>query len=372
MSGESSTRACGDPDAIVTVTESPPSGVSLPHRDGLAAVSVVIVNYNAGEVLADCLASVLPQASEVVVVDNASEPGPFETVIERFADHPNLTVIRSPRNSGFSSGCNLGIRRSGQPAILLLNPDCVVAPGALIAMSDVLHADERTGMVGGYLTSLDGREQGGGRRAVPTPWRSFVRGFGFSRFGKRYPKIAGRFPRLFNDHYMHRQPKPTEPISVEAISGACILMKRAAVDDVGLLDEGYFLHCEDLDLCMRFRKRGWRIMFVPHAPVMHHKGVCSRNRTLFVEWHKHKGMMRFYRKHFRHQYPPALMAVVVAGVWTRFGAIAARHVARETYRRAAELPVALGRRRLRSKAGTHVPATLTRPAPGVATRPVTG
>lgn len=336
----------------------------------LAAVSVVIVNFNAGEVLADCLVSVLSRARQVIVVDNASEPATFEPVIGRFSGHPNLTVIRSPRNGGFSYGCNLGIHASTEPAVLLLNPDCVVAPDSLAAMCAVLHAEDSVGMVGGYITCVDGSEQGGGRRAVPTPWRSFVRGFGLSRFARRFPRTARRFPRLFNDFYLHLQPKPTEPIPVEAISGACILMKRQAMDDVGLLDEGYFLHCEDLDICMRFRQRGWSIVFVPHAPVLHHKGVCSKNRTLFVEWHKHKGMMRFYHKHFRHQYPPVLMAIVAAGVWSRFGAIAARHLARKAGQHAAALPALLARKRLQSRAGAHAPVGAAGRRALVATRPV--
>jgi GT2 family glycosyltransferase len=335
----------------------------------LAAVSVVIVNFNAGEVLADCLVSVLTQARQVIVVDNASEPGDFEPVIGRFTGHPALTVIRSPKNGGFSYGCNLGIRASTEPAVLLLNPDCVVAPDSLAAMCDVLHAEERVGMVGGFITCTDGSEQGGGRRAVPTPWRSFVRGFGLSRFAQRFPRVARRYPRLFNDFYLHLQPKPTEPIAVEAISGACILMKRQAVDDVGLLDEGYFLHCEDLDICMRFRQQGWGIVFVPHAPVLHHKGACSRNRTLFVEWHKHKGMMRFYHKHFRHQYPPALMTIVAAGVWSRFGAIAARHMAGKISRQIVALPALLARRRLPGGASAHLPMAAGRRRAVVATRP---
>lgn len=336
----------------------------------LAAAAVVIVNFNAGDVLADCLASVLAQARQVIVVDNASEPDDFEPVIGRFAGHPNLTVIRSPRNGGFSYGCNLGIRASTEPAVLLLNPDCVVAPESLVAMCDVLHAEERVGMVGGFVVCTDGSEQGGGRRAVPTPWRSFVRGFGLSRFARRFPRMARRFPRLFNDFYLHLQPKPTEPIAVEAISGACILMKRQAVDDVGLLDEGYFLHCEDLDICMRFRKRGWGIVFVPHAPVLHHKGVCSRNRTLFVEWHKHKGMMRFYHKHFRHQYPPALMTIVAVGVWSRFGAIASRHMARKVRQHVSALPAVLSGKRRRRGAGASGPMVTAHRRAVVASRPV--
>lgn len=331
----------------------------------LQPVSVVIVNFNAGDVLADCLTSVLPQARQVVVVDNASDPDGFEPVIAGFEHNPRLQVVRSPINGGFAYGCNLGARKCSEAAILLLNPDCVVAAGSLERMLRVLDEDLRTGMVGGFITCTDGSEQGGGRRAVPTPWRSLVRVCGFSRFAARYPKVAKRFPKLFNDFYLHLQPKPTEPIHVEAISGACMLMKREAIDDVGLLDEGYFLHCEDLDICMRFRKKRWDIRFVPDAPVLHHKGVCSKNRTLFVEWHKHKGMMRFYHKHFRHQYPPALMGLVAVAVWGRFGAVASRHMARKAKAEIAALPATLARKRLQAKAGVKAAAR-----PVVATRPV--
>jgi GT2 family glycosyltransferase len=107
-----------------------------------------------------------------------------------------------------------------------------------------------------------------------------------------------------------------------------MLIRREALQDVGSLDEGYFLHCEDLDWCMRFRKKGWKILFVADARVVHHRGVCSRSRPVFVEWHKHKGMMRFYRKHFRHQYPGMLMWLVGTGVWLRFALLAAYYTGR--------------------------------------------
>ncbi|HQQ35608.1 MAG TPA: glycosyltransferase, partial [Rugosibacter sp.] len=167
----------------------------------------------------------------------------------------------------------------------------------------------------------DGTEQGGGRRAVPTPWRSFVRAFGLHRFAHRWPK-------LFYDFHLHKQALPERPIEVEAISGACMLVKRAAVEEVGLWDEGYFLHCEDLDWCMLFRQKGWQILFVPDARIVHALGACSRSRRVFVEWHKHKGMVRFYRKFFRHQYPGALMWLVTLGVWLRFGLAAVYLTAR--------------------------------------------
>jgi GT2 family glycosyltransferase len=278
----------------------------------------VIVNHNVdGRFLIDCLESVLPQASEVVVVDNASRADRFEPLIARFESHPRLHVIRSAENRGFAAGCNLGAELATQPMVMFLNPDCTLGAGSLARLCEALQAHPRAAMAGGRLTYVDGIEQGGGRRAVPTPWRSFVRAFGLSR-------LARVSPNLFYDFHLHRQPLPSTPIAVEAISGACMLVTREAIDDFGLMDEGYFLHCEDLDLCMRARAHGWQVLFVPDAPIVHHKGGCSRERPVFVEWHKHKGMIRFYRKHFRRRYPIGLMELVTIGVWLRFVAIATR------------------------------------------------
>ena len=145
----------------------------------------------------------------------------------------------------------------------------------------------------------------------PGPLLTFVRAFGLARFSKRWPK-------LFFDFHLHKEPLPKSPIEVEAISGACMLVRRDAMQEIGLLDEEYFMHCEDLDWCIRFRRGEWKILFVPGARMLHYKGVCSRARPIFVEWHKHRGMMRFYRKLFRHQYPGVLMWLVSVGVWLRF------------------------------------------------------
>ncbi len=282
-------------------------------------VSAIIVNYNAGLLLRACVDSLLacPLAIEIIVVDNASHDGSLGGLSEL----PHIRVIRNPANVGFAAACNIGVAASSAPFLLFLNPDCVIQPGAVSILLAALQSAERVGMVGGLLVNADGTEQGGGRRAVPTPWRSFVRAFGLHRFAHRWPK-------LFYDFHLHKQPLPEGPIEVEAISGACMLVKRAAVEDVGLWDEGYFLHCEDLDWCMRFRQKGWQILFVPDARIVHALGACSRSRRVFVEWHKHKGMVRFYRKFFRHQYPGALMWLVTFGVWLRFGLAAVYLTAR--------------------------------------------
>lgn len=288
-----------------------------------AVISTIIVNYNAGEFLRSCVDSLLncPREIEIIIVDNASADGSLDTL----RGLPCIQIIKNPTNLGFAAACNMGMRVASAPLLLFLNPDCSFKPGALAGLLDAMRADKRVGMAGGLLANLDWTEQAGGRRAVPTPWRSFVRAFGLYRFQDRWPK-------LFFDFHLHKQPLPDRPIEVEAISGACMLVRREAIADVGLWDEGYFLHCEDLDWCMRFRQKGWKILFVPSARITHMLGVCGRSRPIFVEWHKHRGMLRFYRKFFRHQYPGGLMWLVTLGVWLRFGLVIARHTARRASR----------------------------------------
>lgn len=283
-----------------------------------AIISTIIVNFNAGSFLRQCVDSLLncPLEVEIIVVDNASTDGSLAAL----RGLPNVQIIKNPSNVGFAAACNSGVRVASAPVLLFLNPDCFFEPGTLGRLLAAIRADSRVGMVGGLLTNLDGSEQAGGRRAIPTPWRSFVRAFGLARF-------SDRWPRLFFDFHLHKQPLPDQSIEVEAISGACMMVTRAAMQDVGEWDEGYFLHCEDLDWCMRFRQKGWKILFVPSAQINHALGVCSKSRPIFVAWHKHKGMMRFYRKFFRHQYPGVLMGMVAFGVWLRFGLVAAYHTA---------------------------------------------
>jgi GT2 family glycosyltransferase len=285
----------------------------------------VIVNYNAGHLLAECIKSLIPQLNgTIIVVDNASTDDSL-----RFGGlqikNELIRIIRNTENIGFAAACNVGAYHSSAKHLLFLNPDSTLEQGALNRMIDVLESANDIGMVGGMLCNPDGTEQPGGRRVFPTPRRAFMRAFGLSRF-------ANRFPKLFSDFLMHKDPIPVAPVAVEAISGACMLVKREVVDDVGLWDAGYFLHCEDLDWCMRFQQRGYKIMFVPDAKVLHFWGGSSRSRPVFVEWHKHKGMMRFYRKFFRHQYPGVLMGLVAAGVWLRFGLVAGYHTAKRVGR----------------------------------------
>ena len=285
---------------------------------------VVIVNYNAGKLLPNCVSSAIAEGIDrIIVVDNASSDNSIEALEKQYSEKSFLTIIRNHENVGFARACNIGAELSSASCILFLNPDSELSDGALAKMLSTLESASDIGMVGGFLSNPDGTEQPGGRRMFPTPKRAFMRAFGFSR-------LAKFFPEVFSDFLLHKEACPKVPVVVEAISGACMLVKRVAIDNVGLWDERYFLHCEDLDWCMRFQQKGWKIMFVPEAKVMHVWGGCSRRRPIFVEWHKHQGMLRFYQKYFRNQYPGVLWGVVTVGVWLHFSIVASyfslRHV----------------------------------------------
>lgn len=281
-------------------------------------ITTIIVNYNAGSVLVECIVAVIEQTNEVILVDNGSHDQSLAMVEARFAQDARVKVIRNGANLGFSKACNIGARAASQPFLFFLNPDCICGPDSLTRLYRTLLDNPGAGMVGGLLLNPDGSEQAGGRRLTPTPGRTLVRSFGLQRLAKRWPD-------LLVDFNLHRQPLPAAPITVEAISGACMLVKPEALAQVGLWDEAYFLHCEDLDWCMRFTRAGWQILFVPDAPFSHAQGTCSKSRPLFVEWHKHKGMSRFYRKFFRRDYPLPLLWLVLSAIWIRFGFISLLH-----------------------------------------------
>lgn len=282
---------------------------------------VIIVNYNAGSLLIGAVSSSFEAgAARVIVVDNASTDESIEH-LQQSVTSSQLLIISNSQNFGFAKACNIGARASSARHLLFLNPDCVIEKDSLEIMTRALESAADIAMVGGFLANPDGSEQPGGRRVFPTPKRAFMRAFGFSKFAKF-------FPAALSDFLLHLEPLPAGPVVVEAISGACMLVKRTSIESVGLWDEDYFLHCEDLDWCMRFKLSGWKVMFVPNAKITHEWGACSRNRPFFVEWHKHHGMLRFYRKFFRDKYTGVLWWIVVLGVWTRFSLVACYYSAK--------------------------------------------
>jgi GT2 family glycosyltransferase len=277
---------------------------------------VIIVNYNAGGFLPDAVQSVLrsPSVAHVYVVDNGSTDESLSLLPRDQGDR--LTIIRNGANLGFAAGCNVGLKQAAASNILVLNPDCQMSEGAIERLITILRSADRIGMVGPHLLNPDGSEQAGGRRRLPTPSLVLFRALGLRRV----------LPMHLPDYLLHQDPVPPNPIEVEAISGACMMARREMITDIGPLDEQYFLHVEDLDWCMRAHRAGWKILFVPDAKVVHQKGVSSQVQPLTVEYYKHKGMVRFYGKLLDETRSRWLLALVAAGVWTRFGGIATQHL----------------------------------------------
>lgn len=297
-------------------------------RGALDVISVVIVNYNAGALLRTAVGAILNSSVpvEVVLVDNGSWDSSIADVRAQFGNDTRVKIIENRKNLGFARANNIGLQRTRGRYVLVLNPDCIVEPNTLERVRDQLEREPAAGMAGCLLRNRDGSEQPGCRRSVPTPWRTLVRVFHLDRMFPSHPR--------FRNFVLSREPLPDRPSFVEATSGAFMLVRREALDQVGPFDEGYFLHCEDLDWCMRFRKQNWRILFVADVEVTHYQGACSVHRPIFVSWHKHKGMVRFYRKFFRHQYPLPLMALVVGAVWGRFAVLTFRSLPSVALRRA--------------------------------------
>lgn len=274
-------------------------------------VSAIVVNYNAGPLLAELASSLAgqPGLSEFIVVDNASSDGSLELLEAGRIRGMPLRVVKNPRNLGFAVACNQGAALAVDRHLLFINPDCRMAAGALARLTALLESRPDVGVAGPLILNADGSEQRGCRRYLPDPRRALMRVLGLGK-----PAVAGRVAGFD----LAGTPLPEGPAEVEAISGACMLVRSEVFEELGGWDEEYFLHCEDLDLCMRIKHAGFKTMFVPDAVVNHAQGVSSRRRPVFVLWHKHRGMWRYFSKFQRATSPLWLVVLVWFGIWCRF------------------------------------------------------
>jgi hypothetical protein len=272
-------------------------------------ISAVIVNYNAGSDLRELISGLTraQRVTGIVVVDNASRDDSIALIDA--VPKPVIELVRNDENRGFAVACNQGAALARGTYLLFINPDCRISGDALEQLADVLDARPDAGMAGPLIRNPDGSEQRGCRRRLPSPQRALMRVLGL---GSAAPDgTAAGFD-------LTGTPLPDTAVEIEAISGACMLVRRTAFERVGGWDEDYFLHCEDLDLCMRLGLDGSKILFVPDANVIHSQGVSSRRRRLFVLWHKHRGMWRYFSKFQRAASPAWLVLMVWSGIWSRF------------------------------------------------------
>jgi len=278
----------------------------------IPSVSVILVNYNAGPWLTEAVGAALDSsvAVEVIVSDNGSSDESLERLRRVHGRDARLRILENGANLGFAAANNRALSLARAERLLFLNPDCLIAPDTLERLIHYFDARPDVGMIGCLVLDPDGSEQVACRRAIPDPWIALRRILRLDRLSR---SASGRC--LDQRH----QPRPTAPVEVEAISGAFMLTTRRALERVGPLDAGYFLHCEDLDWFVRFHEAGLKILFVPDVSVTHHKGACSTGDPLAVERHKHRGMVRFFRKHQMQRHSRLFGWLVILGIWAHFG-----------------------------------------------------
>ncbi len=266
-------------------------------------VDVVIVSFRGTELLRRCLRSLrdsLPAGeATVTVVDNASGDGTAEMVASEF---PEVRLLPQTRNLGFAVAQNIGIRRGSAPYVLVLNPDAAIDPGTLPPLLELMEATSEVGCAGPALVREDGSFDHAARRSFPTPLSALGHFTGIGRRMEGGALAAYRAPEV------DRGP-------VDAVNGAFMLLRRRALEQVGLFDEGYWMYMEDLDLCRRLRDGGWITFYEPRSRALHTKaGTTEGRRGPKLNIAFHRGMGRFYRRHEAPHRSALLNLAVYCGI----------------------------------------------------------
>jgi GT2 family glycosyltransferase len=278
-------------------------------------VSIIVVAADSGPSLRDCvmraLASSVPV--ELIISDNGSRDGVPQALARAYENDQRVRVVYNHANLGFGPAVNVAARAAHGDALLILNPDCMLEPDTLARLLDVLRAHPDVGLVGTVVCDVDGTPDPASRRRDPLLRRSLNQLSGRAGREREDARFAGvNVPGTI----------PDAVIEVDNISGALMLLPRAAFDHLQGFDEGYFLHCEDLDLCRRARDAGYKVLLAGNVRVQHGKGGSSRHRPVFVSYHKHRGMWRWFRKFDPAARKPLTRAMVWCGLTGHFFVVA--------------------------------------------------
>jgi len=263
-----------------------------------ADIAAVVVTHQSAATIGECLSRLRAAEgiAEIRVVDNASGDGTLDIVQREAIADPRVRFIANPDNPGFAVACNQGAADSQSPWLAFVNPDCFVEADSLALLRG--HAASLVNaLVGADLVGEDGVRDAAARRRDPD-FAAMLRDPSQARLGVEVDPAQAMQP-------------------VDAVSGALLLLPRALFDRIGGFDQGYRLHAEDLDLCRRVREAGATVACANDVRVLHVRGVSSRSRPLFVEWHKHRGLWRYYRKFDARHDGVLTRGAVFAMIWGR-------------------------------------------------------
>jgi GT2 family glycosyltransferase len=277
-------------------------------------LTIIIVNWKTPRLLASSLRSIFadPEAEgfEIFVVDNNSNDDSVEILQSKF---PTVRIIANNENVGFARACNQVIPNAQGKYVLLLNPDTRVVDGAITHLARYLDQNPACGAVGPKILNPDGSLQLACRRSFPTPETAFYRLSFLSRLFPRN-RVLARYNLTNTD--------PDSESDVEVLSGSCMMVRKSAIDQIGLLDEDIFMFGEDIDWCWRFKQASWSVRYFPEAVVYHYHGAASRFRRVRSTLDLHKSMTVFYRKYFAPKHRFLFNVLVYFAIWTRGGVFA--------------------------------------------------
>lgn len=283
----------------------------------MTAIAAIVVTYRSAETIDECLQR-LRDAHDVVairVVDNGSDDGTMEVVQRHAARDPRVHFIANPDNPGFAVACNQGAADLADADevqwLAFVNPDCLVETATLSRLRDHARESRREALLGADLVDEAGVRDTAARRRDPD----------FAAMLASLTRGAGTQLGIGVDEARVLQP-------VDAVSGALMLLPRALFERIRGFDTGYRLHAEDLDLCRRAREAGALVAVANDVRVVHIRGVSSRSRPVFVEWHKHRGLWRYFRKFEAARRSASMRAAVFTAIWLRFPLAVARAVRR--------------------------------------------
>ncbi len=272
-------------------------------------LSVVIVSYNVRDFLAQTLRSVQKATrsfpTEIFVVDNHSEDGSPHLVATEF---PDVRLIRNEENVGFARANNQALAQASGKFLVLLNPDTIVQEDTFEKLILFFDTHPDAGMVGCKILNPDGTLQLACRRSFPTPWVAFTKLVGL---GTLFPKsrLFGRYNLTYLD--------PDQTTEVDAISGSFMMVRREVLEQVGPLDERFFMYGEDLDWCYRVKEAGWKIYYVPETKIIHYKGASSEKSDRDTLALFYRAMLQFVQKHFRGRYLFLPQWFLISGIGIR-------------------------------------------------------
>ncbi len=269
-------------------------------------LSIVIVNYNTEKLLRSCLESIYGGANgtpfDIWVVDNHSRDHSVAMIKSFF---PRVKVIENPANVGFSRANNLVVSQSRSEYILLLNPDTLILGDAIEQTLKFMKTHPNVGIAGCQVLNRDGTLQLACRRSLPTPEVSFYRLTGLSKLFPR-SRVMARYNLTYQS--------ADETQEVDAVSGAFLMIRRQVIEQIGLLDERFFMYGEELDWCLRTKQAGWSVMYYPQARIIHYKGQSTQYNSRRAAFEFYRAMYLFHRKHFAADYSAALNFLVYAGI----------------------------------------------------------